>query len=53
MRSAFDLPPQTYPPGVPSWVDSEQPDVESALAFYGGLFGWTFADVMPPGAPSR
>jgi uncharacterized protein len=53
MRSPSDLPARTYPPGVPSWVDTEQPDVEAALAFYGGLFGWTFEDAMPPGAPSR
>jgi uncharacterized protein len=44
---------RTYPPGVPCWVDTEQPDVDAAIAFYGGLFGWTFEDVMPPGAPSR
>lgn len=53
MGSASDLPSRTYPPGVPSWVDTEQPDVGAAIAFYGGLFGWTFADAMPPGAPSR
>jgi len=44
---------RTYPQGVPSWVDTEQPDVEAAIDFYGGLFGWTFEDVMPPGAPGR
>jgi uncharacterized protein len=27
----------TYPPGVPCWVDTEQPDVEAAAAFYGWL----------------
>ncbi|RDV08032.1 VOC family protein [Arthrobacter sp. RT-1] len=42
-----------YPQGVPCWVDTEQPDVEAAKEFYGGLFGWTFEDVMPPGAPGR
>jgi hypothetical protein len=30
---------RTYPHGVPCWVDTEQPDVDAALAFYGGLFG--------------
>ncbi len=44
---------RTYPQGVPCWVDTEQPDVEAAKEFYGGLFGWTFEDVMPPGAPGR
>jgi predicted enzyme related to lactoylglutathione lyase len=44
---------RTYPQGVPCWIDTEQPDVEAAAAFYGGLFGWTFEDVMPPGAPGR
>ena len=44
---------RTYPHGVPCWVDTEQPDVEAATKFYGGLFGWTFEDVMPPGAPGR
>ena len=37
--------------GVPCWVDAEQPDPDAAHAFYGGLFGWTFEDAMPPGAP--
>ena len=44
---------RTYPDGVPSWVDTEQQDVEAAKHFYGGLFGWTFADAAPPGAPVR
>ena len=45
--------PRTYPEGVPSWIDTEQPDVDAAAGFYAGLFGWTFEDVMPPGAPGR
>jgi predicted enzyme related to lactoylglutathione lyase len=53
LGNARDLPARTYPHGVPSWVDTEQPDVEAAIAFYGGLFGWTFEDVMPAEAPSR
>jgi uncharacterized protein len=44
---------RTFPHGVPSWVDTVQDDVEAALAFYGGLFGWTFADAAPPEAPER
>ncbi len=42
-----------YPPGVPCWVDTGQPDPDAAAAFYGGLFGWEFQDRMPPGAPGR
>lgn len=40
-----------YPPGVPCWVDTTQPDPEGAVAFYGGLFGWEFEDRMPADAP--
>jgi uncharacterized protein len=42
---------RTYPHGVPSWVDSEQPDPDAAQDFYARLFGWTFETVTPPGAP--
>ena len=42
---------RTYPSGVPCWVDTEQPDPAAARHFYGTLFGWTFAEAMPPGAP--
>jgi predicted enzyme related to lactoylglutathione lyase len=42
-----------YPPGVPCWVDTEQPDPEAAAGFYGDLFGWEFADPMAVGAPGR
>jgi uncharacterized protein len=42
---------RTYPHGVTSWVDLEAPDTEEAQRFYGGLFGWSFAEAMPPGAP--
>jgi predicted enzyme related to lactoylglutathione lyase len=40
-----------YLPGVPCWVDTSQPDPEAAASFYGRLFGWEFADAMPPGSP--
>jgi hypothetical protein len=43
--------PRTYPHGVTSWIDTEQPDVEAARSFYAGLFGWTLTDAMPPGSP--
>jgi uncharacterized protein len=42
-----------YMPGVPCWADTSQPDPEAAVAFYGGLFGWEFEDVMPPGSPGK
>ncbi len=42
---------RTYPEGVPCWVDTEQRDPRAAQEFYGGLFGWTFTTVSPPGAP--
>src|SRR2546421_8066557 len=42
-----------YTPGVPCWIDTSQPDPEAAVAFYSGLFGWDFEDVMPPGAPGK
>jgi predicted enzyme related to lactoylglutathione lyase len=42
-----------YPPGVPCWVDTAQPDPEAAVRFYGGLFGWEFEDRMPAAAPGR
>jgi predicted enzyme related to lactoylglutathione lyase len=44
---------RTYPQGVPCWIDTQQPDVEAAASFYGGLFGWTFENAMPPGVPRR
>ena len=39
-----------YIPGVPCWVDTSQPDPEAAAVFYGGLFGWEFENVTPPGS---
>lgn len=48
---ADDRPDRTYPHGVPCWIDTEQPDPAAARAFYGELFGWTFEEAMPPGAP--
>jgi uncharacterized protein len=34
----------SYAPGTPSWVDLTTPDLQDALRFYGGLFGWDFED---------
>lgn len=42
-----------YIPGVPCWVDSNQPDPEAAAEFYRGLFGWEVEDVMPPGSEAK
>ena len=39
-----------YIPGVPCWVDTSQPDPEAAVDFYGGVFGWEFENLMPPGS---
>ena len=41
-----------YPAGVPCWVDVIQPDLDATMAFYGGLFGWSFEVRTPEGAPS-
>src|SRR5688572_13937475 len=38
---------RTYPLGVPSWVETTQPELEPARRFYGELFGWTFETVTP------
>ena len=32
----------SYPPGVPCWVDNLVPDPAKAMAFYGELLGWEF-----------
>jgi uncharacterized protein len=42
-----------YIPGVPCWIDTSQPDPETAVDFYRGLFGWEFEDVMPPDSPGK
>jgi uncharacterized protein len=42
-----------YPPGVPCWVDTGQPDPEAAVAFYADLFGWEFVERTPAGSAER
>ena len=42
---------RSYPHGVTCWIDSEQPDLGAASRFYGGLFGWTLTDAVPPDVP--
>ncbi len=44
---------RTYPHGVTCWIDVEQPDVDAAQEFYGGLLGWEFTVATPPDAPAR
>jgi len=44
---------RTYPAGVTSWIETRQPDVDTAIAFYAGLFGWEFEDMLPPDTPDR
>ena len=39
-----------YIPGVPCWVDTNQPDPVAAVPFYAGLFGWELEDGMPEGS---
>lgn len=31
----------SYAPGVPCWADLAAPDLEAAVSFYSGLFGWS------------
>jgi predicted enzyme related to lactoylglutathione lyase len=40
-----------YPPGVPCWVDTGQPDPHAAVDFYADVFGWEFVGPgeMPDG----
>src|SRR3954464_8412185 len=42
-----------YQHGVPCWVDTWQSDLEGAVAFYTGLFGWDAHETSPPGAERR
>ena len=37
----------TYPSGVPCWVDTLQPDPQAAMRFYGELLGWEFDSPGP------
>jgi predicted enzyme related to lactoylglutathione lyase len=45
---------ESYPAGVPCWIETLQPDVPAALNFYGPLFGWEFDGPVPtPGGSKR
>ncbi|MFD8142880.1 VOC family protein [Streptomyces sp. NPDC059708] len=37
----------TQVPGGLNWLDLGTPDVDAAVAFYGGVFGWEFASAGP------
>ena len=39
-----------YIPGVPCWIDAQEPDPDAARPFYEQLFGWEFENVMPEDA---
>ena len=39
----------SYPAGVPCWVETLQADTRAAAAFYEGLMGWSFAGSEDPG----
>ncbi|MEU7147887.1 VOC family protein [Streptomyces sp. NPDC045470] len=36
-----------YVPGAPNWLDLGATDIDAAVAFYGGVFGWTFRSAGP------
>jgi hypothetical protein len=33
--------------GAPNWIDVGSPDIDGAISFYGGLFGWEFQSAGP------
>lgn len=37
-----------YEPGTPSWIDVASPDVDAAVTFYEGLFGWQTSEAGEP-----
>ncbi len=37
-----------YEPGTPCWVDLMTPDIDGAIAFYTGLFGWEHETTLMP-----
>src|SRR5690242_21823813 len=44
---------RTYPPGVPCWVETPQPDPAAAAEFYRELLGWTITNVGGDDTPYR
>jgi uncharacterized protein len=45
--------PDGYQHGVPCWVDTWQPDIDRAVAYYTALFSWEAEETSPPGAERR
>ncbi len=51
----------SYAPGTPCWVDLGSPDLDAAVEFYSGLFGWEVPELpnsaadrrLPPGEKGR
>ncbi|MGW6913162.1 VOC family protein [Kitasatospora sp. NPDC054939] len=41
------MPPTDFLTGAPCWIDLGSPDPAGAAAFYGAVFGWTFASAGP------
>lgn len=39
-----------FPTGSPCWIETLQPDPDTAASFYGELFGWTFDGEGPDGS---
>ena len=33
--------------GAPNWIDVGTTDIDGAISFYGGLFGWRFQSAGP------
>jgi predicted enzyme related to lactoylglutathione lyase len=42
-----------YQAGVPCWVDTLQPDPDSAVGFYAELFGWEVENRTASDSPGR
>ncbi|MEU6060732.1 VOC family protein [Streptomyces sp. NPDC047097] len=36
-------------PGTPNWIDLGSPDIDASVAFYAGVFGWTYQPAAPGG----
>ncbi len=34
----------SYAPGIPCWADLGTPDIDAAVSFYSGLFGWSIEE---------
>lgn len=50
MSEALAFERDRYPAGVPCWVDIARRELDAALDFYGGLFGWRFEEESASGS---